>query len=342
MRIAVYGASGFTGALVAAEARRRGIEPVLVGRDVVRLRKTSEDIGVPDAALRIASLDEIQEMATIFTECDAVVNCAGPFTRWGEPVLRAAITAGRHYVDTSGEQHHIHRTFDEFSSAAEQSGTTAVPGATDDGVPGDLIAQLAAARVSSIREVLIADLRLPGGVSRGTARSMLAVSGSGGLEFRDGAWHPDAGGTIEPVIPPGQDQPAALRVFALPGVVTVPRHVTAGRVRGAIRAEVATLFEGLTEEMAETIPEVVPMQARQDGQWLMFARVTGVNGESVSGWVTGPDAYGLTAVIAVETARRLVEVGAPAGVLAPAQAVDPADFLRYLASAGARWQVGED
>ncbi|MBY8862683.1 saccharopine dehydrogenase NADP-binding domain-containing protein [Nocardia sp. CA2R105] len=342
MRIAVYGASGFTGSLVVAEARRRGIEPVLVGRDIRRLRRAAEEAGVPNAEVCAAGLGETREMAVVFAECDAVVNCAGPFTRWGEPVVRAAISAGRHYVDTAGEQRHIHRMLGEFDSAAKESAMTIVPGVTDDGVPGDLIAHLAAARVSIVRDVLIADLRAPGGVSRGTARSMLAVVGGTGLEYAAGGWHPDSGEEFDPITPPGQTRLASLRAFALPGVVTIPRHVAAERVRGAIRTEVATLFTGLTEEVAETIPEVVPMQARQAGQWLMFAGMTGGHGERIHGWVTGPDAYGLTAVIAVETARRLVEVGAPAGALTPAQAVDPADFLEFLTSAGARWQVGQD
>lgn len=50
--------------------------------------------------------------------------------------------------------------------------------------------------------------------------------------------------------------------------------------------------------------------------------------------VRGTDTYGSTAVIAVEAARRLAVDGAPPGVLAPAQAFDPADFLRVLAGHG--------
>ncbi|WP_067670813.1 saccharopine dehydrogenase family protein [Nocardia miyunensis] len=342
MRIAVYGASGFTGSLVVSEARRRGFEPVLVGRNLGRLRKAAEEAGAPNAEVRAAGLDEIREMTEVFADCDAVVNCAGPFTRWGEPVVRAAIAAGRHYVDTSGEQRHIHRMFEQFDSAAKQSAVAIVPGATDDGVPGDLIAHLAAARVPIVRDVLIADLRLPGGVSRGTARSMLAVAGSDRLEYADGDWRPDGGGEFEPIEAPGQTQPASLCAFGLPGVVTIPRHVAAERVRGAIRAEVAILFTGLTEASAEMVPEVVPMQARRDGRWLMLAEVTGADGRRSRGWVTGPDGYGLTAVIAVEAVHRLAEVGAPAGALAPAQAVDPADFLDFLTAAGARWQLSED
>ena len=36
-----------------------------------------------------------------------MINCAGPFTFFGEQVVRAAITAGCHYVDTTGGDHNI-------------------------------------------------------------------------------------------------------------------------------------------------------------------------------------------------------------------------------------------
>jgi short subunit dehydrogenase-like uncharacterized protein len=63
------------------------------------------------------------------------------------------------------------------------------------------------------------------------------------------------------------------------------------------------------------------------------------SGRRARRWVTGPDGYGLTAVIAVEGARRLVADGAPAGALTPAQAFDAADFLDALTSHGVTWQV---
>ena len=53
----------------------------------------------------------------------------------------------------------------------------------------------------------------------------------------------------------------------------------------------------------------------------------------------GHDTYGITAVIAVEAARRLVADGAKPGVLAPAQAYDPTSFLTFLAPHGISWTI---
>ncbi|WP_331765800.1 hypothetical protein [Embleya sp. NBC_00896] len=53
----------------------------------------------------------------------------------------------------------------------------------------------------------------------------------------------------------------------------------------------------------------------------------------------GHDTYGITAVIAVEAARRLAADGAEPGVLAPAQAYDPTSFLTFLAPHGISWTI---
>ncbi|MGP3910227.1 saccharopine dehydrogenase family protein [Nonomuraea sp. 10N515B] len=337
MRIAVHGASGFTGRLTAAETGRRGFTPVLVGREEERLRKAAVEAGVPGAEVRVAALDQPAALADALRDCEVVINCAGPFTLLGEPVIRAAIAAGVHYLDTTGEQHYIRRVLDGFGEEAERAGVAVVPAMADDGGPGDMIAHLTAARLGteSVAEMLIADLRLPGAASRGTARSMAAVFAEGMLEYADGAWQLTSGlsgGGPASLAIPGEDGEAPVTVFALPGVVTVPRHVRAGRVRSVIRTQVAELFSALTSDIVDSIPEIPDEQARLTSRWLMMAQAVAHDGTRARGWVTGLDGYGTTAVIAVEGARRLVADGAPAGTLTPAQAFGPDAFLDHLAT----------
>jgi short subunit dehydrogenase-like uncharacterized protein len=338
MKIAVYGASGFTGRLAAAELGRRGLSPVLVGRNAERLRKAAVDAGVADAEVRVAGLHDPAALAAAFAGCDAVVNAAGPFALWGEPVVRAAIAAGCHYVDTSGEQGWIQQVLDTAAPAAERVGVTVVPAMADDGGPGDLIAHLTAAPLTNVADLLVVDARRPGAASRGTARSMGAVFDAGPLEYAGGTWHPATGGTPSITVP-GETEEVALTPFALPGVVTVPRHVRAGRVRSGIRTEVAELFASLTPDVVDSVPEVLDEEARSTNDWLMLVEAVDDAGRRARGWVTGPDAYGLTAVIAVEGARRLVTDGARAGALTPAQAFDAAGFLDALAPHGVTWRV---
>ncbi|WP_049566551.1 saccharopine dehydrogenase NADP-binding domain-containing protein [Nonomuraea sp. SBT364] len=336
MRIAVHGASGFTGRLTVAEVRRRGFTPVLAGRDEARLRKVAAEVGAAAAEVRVAALDDGDALADVLRDCEVVVNCAGPFAALGAPVIRAAIAAGVPYVDTTGEQRYIRRVLEEFGAAAARAGVAVVPGMADDGGPGDMIARLVADRLGADpAQMVIADLRSSeGAASRGTVRTMAAVFAEGPVEYADGAWYR--------VTDPAQRPPLVIRhaeeevpvsAFALPGLATIPRHVRAGRVRSVIRTEVADLIASFSEDLIDSVPEVPDEEDRRADRWLMLAEATAPDGRRARGRVTGADAYGATAVIATEAARRLAAGGAPAGVLAPAQAFDAADFLGHLAAA---------
>ncbi len=70
-----------------------------------------------------------------------------------------------------------------------------------------------------------------------------------------------------------------------------------------------------------------------------MVEATSESGRPARGVVQGTDMQGSTAVIAVESARRLVADGARPGVLAPAQAYRPVDFLEFLVRHGVQWSV---
>ncbi|MGP4017304.1 hypothetical protein [Saccharopolyspora sp. 5N708] len=248
-------------------------------------------------------------------------------------------TPRTHYVDTAGEQGYLKQVFDSFSTAAEHAGVTVIPGLADDGGPGDLIAHLAAERVAQIDELTIADLRKPSGATRGTARSMLSVRQEDHLVYRDGEWVRTSAASRSSIAVPGLSEAVPTIEFALPGVVTIPRHVEVRRVTSVLRDEVAAAFNSITPELVEAMPEGPAEDARRAARWLMAVEVVGDDAQRAAGVAKGVDGYGTTAVIAVEGARRLVVDGAKPGVLAPAQAFDPANFLDFLAPFGVTWSV---
>lgn len=349
MRIAVYGGAGFTGKLVVAELARLGVEPVLMGRDSARLRTAVRDIGAETAETRVARLDDPEALKNAFQDCEAVINCVTPFSSFGEPVVRAAIAAGSHYVDITGEQRYIKKVFDTYSIDAERAGVTVIPAMTDDGLPGDLIASLTASRLGEVdplkTTVTVADLRIPSGASRGTARMALnsvEEFKGGGLTYTGGEWLAGPRAQTSAMTPPGDAEPIPVVQFPLPGVITVPRHIPAQQVEGVIRAETAAIFTSVTAELIDTMQEGPGEDARRAGRWMMMAQAASADGRRARGAVHGTDGYGVTAVIAAEGARRLAAGAAKPGVLAPAQAFDPDEFLGLLTPYDVRYRVVVD
>ncbi|OHV45560.1 saccharopine dehydrogenase NADP-binding domain-containing protein [Pseudofrankia sp. BMG5.36] len=346
MKIAVYGASGYTGKLMITELRRRGFGAVLSGRNAERLRDAVE-AGVTDVEVRPAGTDDESALVEAFRGCDAVINCAGPFISVGEPVVRAAIAAGCHYVDTSAEQLFLQRIFDTYAEDAKRAGVSVVPAMGYDILPGDMIAHLTAERVEPVEELTIAYRVGEFDMTRGTIRSAVEMIKGGDLVYEDGEW--GRGGI-----------PAKRTSFAYPGdseesptvrwpgaeIVSVPRHVRTHRVEVIIDAaaftpEMSALLQSPADEVdmfVSGLPEG-PSTDRRPAATFTVAEALGDDGRQARGVVQGVDIYEITAVIAVEGVRRLIDDGAIGGVLAPAQAYDCAGFLDFLAPHGTTWNV---
>ncbi|MFD0475437.1 saccharopine dehydrogenase NADP-binding domain-containing protein [Nonomuraea thailandensis] len=235
MKIAVYGASGYQGKLVLTELARRNIETVLAGRNPARLEETASAAGLLDAERRVADTSDQEALVRAFRGCDGVINCAGPFTSSGEAVVRAAIAAGCHYVDTSGEQLYIKKIFDTFATEAENAGTTVVPAANDGCVPVDLMAHLLADHLGPVEEITTTHVIVGGGgMSRGSLRSLVETIDAikaGGLTYDDGDWHPGMPARHTAIRLPGQAQATPVMAFPVPEVVTIPVTSASGMSR---------------------------------------------------------------------------------------------------------------
>ena len=72
----LYGASGYTGQLIARHAVARGLRPVLAGRNAQAIGRLAAELG---CAERVFSLDEPAATARHLAGAQAVLNCAGPF-----------------------------------------------------------------------------------------------------------------------------------------------------------------------------------------------------------------------------------------------------------------------
>ncbi len=354
--IAVYGATGFTGTLVAEELRRREADFVIAGRSQQKLDALSARLGVlPTVA---ASLDDAAALRSLLEPCAAVIACAGPFTLHGEPVLAAAVETGTHYLDTTGEQAFMRMVFDRYGEPAERSGAALVTAMGFDYVPGNLIATLTAEGMEPLDEVTVA-YRVGGfGPTRGTALSALEIFRGGDVEWRDGGWRPasrkvDGGGFRFPQ-PIGEKR--TLR-YPAGEQVTLPRHIETARVRTllsgmalppppmaslampALGLAMRTPLRRAAGAVINRMPEGPSEEDRRKSKFVVACEAQ-AGSRIRRGSVTGTDVYGLTAVTISHGALLAADPSFDhAGALAPAQAFDSAAFLDSLSSFGVEYEI---
>lgn len=106
--VLIYGASGYTGKLVAEALARRNIPFVFAGRNRERLetglKVVETRFGAPvEADIGVAG-NTVEELLPLLQDIDIVINVAGPFMQIAWPVVEAALQANCHYIDTTGEQ----------------------------------------------------------------------------------------------------------------------------------------------------------------------------------------------------------------------------------------------
>ena len=105
--VVVYGASGYTGRIVCEFLRDYGIPFVAAGRDGAKIKASMESnvAGIETADYEIAEVNhDLESLTELFTGAKVVLNMVGPFARFGHETVQAALAAGAHYTDTTGEQ----------------------------------------------------------------------------------------------------------------------------------------------------------------------------------------------------------------------------------------------
>jgi len=360
--IAVYGATGYTGRLVVAELLEAGAELVVSGRSVEKLEALRAELKL-EAPAKPAQLGDPASLRALLADCAVVIDCAGPFVKYGEPVLAAAVDSGTHYLDTTGEQPYMKMAYERYGPGASRAGVAVVPGMGFDYVPGDMIASLTAEGMGELDEIDMFYCWRDFTPSQGTARTTLEMISGRDIEWRNGEWV-EAGGSVRRGSYEFPEPFGRQRMFRYPSgeQVTVPRHVPTRNVRASMNAAsfssdlLAPIFEAtvrpaglamrtplkrLANAVISRLPEGQTPEQRERMTWAIACEAKRGQVDR-KGVITGRDVYGLTAAAIVQGAMLASgkEFDATGG-LAPSQAFDPKTFLGGLERFDVRWQLFE-
>jgi short subunit dehydrogenase-like uncharacterized protein len=186
-RTVLFGATGYTGRLVAEAMVERGMRPVLAARSRDKLEALAGELG-GGLETAVADASDPRSVAALVERGDVLVTTVGPFARWGAPAATAATTAGAHYLDSTGEPAFIRDVFERYGPAAERSGCAMLTAFGYDWVPGNLAGGLALRQVGedAVRVDVGYFVTGRGRPSGGTLASLAGALADPGFAFRDG------------------------------------------------------------------------------------------------------------------------------------------------------------
>lgn len=180
----LFGATGFTGALVAAHLQASAppsLRWALAGRDAARLAAVRQRIGAPDALpLLAADAADAPALRAMVATSRAVLSTVGPYQRYGEPLVTACAEAGTDYLDLCGEPAWMAAMIPKLEPLARASGARIVFSCGFDSIPFDLgvlwLQHEAVQRFGApLREVHGRVRTVKGGPSGGTVATLLAT-----------------------------------------------------------------------------------------------------------------------------------------------------------------------
>lgn len=139
--IIVYGATGFTGRLVAEylAANYADVKWAMAGRSLTKLQEVRDAIGAaPDTPLIAANADDPAALKAMTARASVIITTVGPYQLYGEALLAACVETGTAYVDLCGEPNFMHAMIGKYQDAAKASGARIVFSCGFDSIPFDL------------------------------------------------------------------------------------------------------------------------------------------------------------------------------------------------------------
>ena len=128
--VVVYGASGYTGMLIMDALIDQNIPFTAVARDAQRTREMMAQrvVRLESATYEIIETDHsVESLTRAFAGAKVVCNTVGPFVNFGLVAVEAALEAGCHYLDTTGEQGYVRQVRDQFGELYRQAGLVVAP-----------------------------------------------------------------------------------------------------------------------------------------------------------------------------------------------------------------------
>jgi short subunit dehydrogenase-like uncharacterized protein len=304
----LYGAAGYTGALIARHARERGHRPVLAGRSAPAVAALAEQLGLRH---RAAALDDPAALTATLDGVDLVLNTAGPFLHTAAPLAQACLAAGVHYLDIGNELQAFRALYD-LDQRAQDAGVTIMPGVGFGVIATNCLARYVSDAVGGAAILEVASRAAVAQAGPGVAASRSENMPFGGWIRRAG--HPES-------LPLG----SGIITITFPDGPCTIMPLPTGDLEAAFQATGATDVTAYAAVPGAPSPQAADTDAAARPAFRSFgwARATGPDG-TAEAWLQTGESYAFTAAAAIRAVEETL-ARSLSGTFSPAAAFG-ADF----------------
>jgi short subunit dehydrogenase-like uncharacterized protein len=332
----IYGASGYSGRMIAERARLLGVDAILAGRSADRVQPLGAALGLP---WRAFGLGDPARLDAALADVGVVLHAAGPFASTARPMIDACLRTRTHYLDIAGELT-VFQEARRLDGLARMRGVMLMPGAAYAIVASDCLAAHVARRAPGAKYLRLAQSK-PEMASRGSVRTMFDLVRGGVSIRRAGELVSVPVGRLERDFDFGEGSRKATAVswadvitaHHTTGIANIEVYAEAGRlyrtvyqanawlaaqfgpVDGRVLAPfVAAWPEGPSEEQRASKRQVILAEAEDPWRRCTRARLTTLDG------------YSFTPLAALALVERVLRGECEAGFQTPAGLYGP-DFI---------------
>ena len=332
----LYGAYGYTGKLIAQEAKDRGHSPVLAGRSAENLIPLAEELNLDYVVMDLKNENNLKANIEGF---DLVFNSAGPFKFTSAPMVKACLKASTSYMDITGEIPVFEQNF-KYDDQAIEKGIAIISGVGFDVIPTDCLVKYVSDKIKNpiSLDIGITAMSNP---SPGTLKTMLAHFDIGQLVRRNGNLIPlekdyirkirfsDKERMVRPVT--WGDLSTAYRTTGIPNITTyfpMPKRLPSLFEFIGVSKTAMINDEKSRKKVNRWVEENIygPDEfKRQTFRCYIWASVKNDKGLKAQSWLETMESYRFTAVAGVSCVEKIFELE-PEGALTPALAFGD-DFI---------------
>ncbi|SAL78266.1 saccharopine dehydrogenase NADP-binding domain-containing protein [Caballeronia telluris] len=306
-KLMIYGATGYTGRMAAEHASAAGTPLILAGRNEATLVPLAASLGVEH---RVFALEDTAVIDRSLGDVGALLNCAGPFAKTADVLMRGGIRNRVHYLDVAAELD-SYRLAEVLDVEARAAGVMLLPGSGGSVAMLGCLAGHAVARTKNPSSIRVA-MHVSGGLSRGSAVSAMGSVTAETLARADGKLVARSAGAIRKL----NFGKGAVDCFQ----VTLPDLITIWRSTNVpdIETFVHLTGDGFPQGDLSALPDGPSEQERFANRYQALVEVTDSDGEVIRSVLDTVNGYTFTATAAAETGRRVLAGEARPGFQTPA------------------------